>query len=249
MVDRLLPSLPDPSEAARRAVLVADDDVSTREFLAAALKALGYLPTLAADGREALELASRVPFDALLLDCRMPGAGAEDVLASLRTTASAASRHAAAFATSAEVTPEQRRRLLDAGFAGVIEKPCRVAVLGHALSSVSEASSTAKLLDDDEALAATGDAHTMRALRGLLRDELATLDDELDSYGDQPDAFIERLHRLRSACGFCGAARLGAQVKALQKHLVDRGHAMGPPLERFREELRATTTALDTSLA
>lgn len=249
MADRHLDPLPAPSETARRAVLVADDDVSTREFLAAALKALGYLPTLAADGREALEFASRLPFDALLLDCRMPGAGAEDVLASLRTTASAASRHATAFATSAEVTPEQRRRLLDAGFAGVIEKPCRVAALGHALSSVSDTASTAKVLDDDEALAATGDANTMRALRGLLRDELATLDGELGAYVGQPEAFIERLHRLRSACGFCGTARLGAQVKALQNHLVDRGHASGPALERFREELRATMAALDASLA
>ncbi|MEX1827660.1 response regulator [Luteibacter sp. CQ10] len=249
MADRLLDPLPAPPDTARRTVLVADDDVSTREFLAAALKTLGYLPTLAADGREALEIASRLPFDALLLDCRMPGAGAEDVLASLRMTASAASRLATAFATSAEITPVQRRRLLDAGFAGVIEKPCRVAALGQALSSLSERASTAKVLDDDEALAATGDANTMRALRGLLRDELATLEDELGVYAGQPGAFIERLHRLRSACGFCGAARLGVQVKALQKHLVHQGHATGPALERFREELRATMTALDASQA
>jgi HPt (histidine-containing phosphotransfer) domain-containing protein len=52
------------------------------------------------------------------------------------------------------------------------------------------------------------------------------------------------MHRLRSACGFCGAARLGAQAKALQAHLRDTRAVVPDALARFRAELDATLAAL-----
>ncbi len=233
-----------PPTASTRTILVADDDASTREFLAAALGRLGYAPTLAVDGRDALEKARRDAFDALLLDCRMPGAGAEAVLSDLRADDRAASRLAAAFATSAEVTPDTRRRLLAAGFVGVIEKPCRVDVLGLALASLGRSSSDASVLDDAQALAATGDIRTMHALRALLRDELRELDADLATFLDRPDALVERLHRLRSACGFCGAGRLAGEVKTWQRHLEAGGTTEGAARRRFQSALRATLAAL-----
>lgn len=237
---------PKPSAPAARRVLVADDDASTREFLSAALKGLGYAPTLAVDGPDALDIATLESFDILLLDCRMPGSGAVEVLASLRRNVQAASREATAFATSAEISLSQRQALLASGFAGVVEKPCRVATLGNVLASATAlgASTDPKRLDDNEAIQATGDARTMQALRGLFRQELVQLDSELEKIA--PDALMERLHRLRSGCGFCGTPRLGTHVRTLQRHIETHRHAQGEPFVAFRAELRATMAALES---
>ncbi|GAA0905814.1 hypothetical protein GCM10009552_12330 [Rothia nasimurium] len=240
---------PPPVMTASRKVLVADDDASTREFLTAALKMLGYTTIPAVDGRDALESAIRERFDILLLDCRMPGAGAIEVLSSLRAHAHAASRQAVAFATSAEIAPAQRQALLAAGFAGILEKPCRVATLGQVLASAMNtvADADAKRLDDNEAIQATGDARTMHALRGLFRQELAQLDGEIEAL--PPDALLDRLHRLRSGCGFCGATRLNQQVRLLQTHIETHPETRGEAMTTFRTELKATMTALELASA
>jgi len=235
-----------PSGAiARPHILVADDDASTRQFLAGALGTQGYLVTVAQDGAEALASARAIPFDALLLDCRMPRGGALDVLTTLRDDTAAASRTATALATSADMPPGLRASLIDAGFAGVVEKPCRIAALVDTLAATLGVDPRLHVLDDEAALAATGDAATMRALRSLLRAELAELMSDLDTLARDPDETIERMHRLRSGCGFCGATRLGMQAKALQTH-VDNARAVAPEaLARFHDELRRTLAALD----
>jgi CheY-like chemotaxis protein len=227
-----------------RRILVADDDPSTRHFLGSALAGLGYEVALADDGAQALAMARASRFDALLLDCRMPTAGALDVLAALRADPAAASHDAVAMATSAEVATDLRHQLVEAGFACVIEKPCRVASLGHALGATLGAGGTTHVLDDTEALRATGDSVTMRALRGLLRDELVQLREEMQLLGGDTATFLDRLHRLRSACGFCGAARLAAQATALQHHLQEVHVASPVATGRFREELDVTIDAL-----
>lgn len=225
-------------------ILVADDDPATRQFLTVALASLGYRVSLAEDGGHALALARENRYAALLLDCRMPVAGAQAVLATLRADSSAPSHDAVALATSAEVPAELRETLLAAGFVGVIEKPCQVASLGHALTATLGPVEALRVLDDDAGLSASGDHATMAALRQLLRDELTELDTSLDSLANEPTALIERMHRLRSACGFCGTVRLGAQARALQNHLLETRAVVPQAMERFRAELRTTLDAL-----
>jgi CheY-like chemotaxis protein len=225
-------------------VLVADDDPSTREFLRGAIAAMGFDVTLAEDGAQALALARAHRFDTLLLDCRMPSAGAVEVLAALRTDPTAASRDAVAMATSAEMPAALRQTLIEAGFACVIEKPCRVASLAYALGAPLDAASGSPLLDDDEAMKATGDASVLQALRSLFRDDLDELIREMDALANDPAALVERMHRLRSACGFCGATRLAAQARALQNHLTETRWVSPAALRRFRQELESTLAVL-----
>jgi CheY-like chemotaxis protein len=234
-----------PSAPTPRHVLVADDDEATRMFLAQALRSLGYRVDVAADGDRALDLARRQPFDALLLDCRMPGAGAEALLPALRADPSARSRDAVALATSAEIPARLREALLAAGFAGVIEKPCQLAALSHALAATLGIEGHLQVLDDDAGRAASGDAITLLALRQLLRVELVELEAALDDLARRPTDLVDRLHRLRSACGFCGTARLGAQARALQNHVLETRTVVPPAaIERFRFELNEALAAL-----
>ena len=53
-------------------VLVVDDEASTRELLKETLESEGYIPVLAANGKEALAALARISVSAILLDLIMP---------------------------------------------------------------------------------------------------------------------------------------------------------------------------------
>jgi two-component system, OmpR family, response regulator len=226
--------------------LVADDDPTSRLFLVEALRSLGLDAQSCDDGPAAIALAHDETFDLLVLDCRMPGAGAEEVLAALRQNPQARSGDCTAVATSAEMDATGRQRLLAAEFSEVLLKPCNVADLRRILSLVQAGASNLPLLDDVQAIATMGDADVVSAMRTLLRAELAGLYQDLDVLRDDTEAFTGRLHRLRSSCGFCGAAALATHATVLQRHLK-LGHAGSlAPLSRFRRVLLATIDALES---
>jgi len=225
-------------------VLVADDDASSRLFLAEALRSLGLEADACHDGPSAIAMARRQVFDLLLLDCRMPGAGAEEVLTTLRNDPQARSTDCTAVATSAEMSLTERQRLLAAEFSEVLQKPCNLADLRRILALVLAGANTAPLLDDALALATMGDTEVVKAMRVLLRVELAALYQDLDELLEDTATLAERLHRLRSSCGFCGAAALGAQATVLQRHLKLGHRGSLAPLSRFRRSLLSTIEAL-----
>jgi CheY-like chemotaxis protein len=236
---------PPAANLPRPYVLVADDDPASRRFLGDGLRALGAQVHECDDGQVALARAAIETFDLLLLDCRMPGAGARDVLAALRADAEARSADALAVATSAELSAEDHQRLLAAGFSDVLLKPCPLDALRPLLTLARNSGRHAPLLDDSAGLASSGDARTMHALRGLLREELATLLQELDHLRTDPPRLIERLHRLRSACGFCGAPALAQQAMYLQRQAEADGAVVDGALERFRQAVVATVAVLE----
>jgi two-component system, OmpR family, response regulator len=231
-----------PTDATGPRVLVADDEPGSCRFLCDGLRSLGARVETCSDGRAAWERARTEAFDLLLLDCRMPGAGALRILDSLRGDAQARSTDSVAVATTAELDPGDRQSLLAAGFSEILIKPCKLADLQRVLALVQPEQPC--VLDNRAALTATGDATTMQALRLLLREELALLHQELDSLSQDHAGFSERLHRLRSSCGFCGAAALSSQTILLQQQLSQHG-ASPAALARFRKALLETLHALD----
>jgi CheY-like chemotaxis protein len=231
-------------------VLLAEDDDTSRHFLAAALRELGCQVEVCADGATASALASRRRFDLLLLDCRMPGAGAMQILARLRGDPQAASRSSAAIATSAEVDPVLHAQLQRTGFASVLIKPLSLQTLETALETTlpSLAAGTSGWLDDRAALLSSGNAETVRALRSLFDDELRHLLQDLDDLMRMPEEFGERLHRLLASCGFCGASALARQARQLRDELHANGMLAATAAAGFRAALVATLTDLDARL-
>lgn len=224
-------------------VLVADDDPASRRFLGDGLRSMGAVVQTAADGSAALQHAHTEAFDLLLLDCRMPGAGALEILLALRQDLDACSTDSVAVATTAELASGDRQALLAAGFSDILLKPCDLTRVQDILMLAQPAQQRRGVLDDVAALRATGDATTMIALRSLLRDELVVLVRELDDLTSHAVRFSERLHRLRSSCGFCGASALSAQVLLMQQQLARRGTTPAA-VARFRAAVLATLGAL-----
>ena len=65
-------------------ILVADDDVDTRDMLSDLLSHEGYEPLVAADGERALTLAAKQPLDLALVDMVMPGPSGMSLAARLK---------------------------------------------------------------------------------------------------------------------------------------------------------------------
>jgi two-component system, OmpR family, response regulator len=239
------PSFPSPVGAVGPYVLVADDDATSRCFLGDALRQLGARVVLSPDGGTALKHARAEPFDLLLLDCRMPDIGAVSVLEQLRDDPHAHSAYTPAVASSAELDANEQRKLLESGFHAVLLKPCTLSDLRGILALVAAGGPPLPLLDDTLALNASGAPAVVQALRGLFRQELLQLHEELDALSSDAGVLETRLHRLRSSCGFCGAASLAEQIVSLQRHLKLAHRGTMLPLTDFRRSLLRTIEALD----
>jgi CheY-like chemotaxis protein len=234
--------VPAQQDPAAIRVLVADDDASTLAYLCAGLRSLGCAVTGCYDRDDALVTARAQRFDLVLLDCRMPRGGAESILQTLAREPANACMHSLFVATTAGVDDRTRTHLRQAGFADVLAKPCTLETLQGLINRVGRVA--ALVLDDAHAMAATGDGSITRSLRLLLREELDQLAQDIHGLARDPARFDDRLHRLRSACGFCGAVRLQREVIAMQLRLHAGKLADADELDAFIRTLASTIAAL-----
>lgn len=114
-------------------VLVADDNTANLDLVGAVLRGLGVEVTTAGDGQSAVDIASGAPFDAILLDLRMPGLDGP-ATASVIRHGGGANAEVPILAFSADVTSPLDAALFD----GLIAKPIDAAALLMALSAVFE---------------------------------------------------------------------------------------------------------------
>jgi two-component system OmpR family response regulator len=221
-------------------VMIVDDDAISLRFLQRALQELGCITVGATSLTDALAAAADAQFDLLLLDRHMPGGDGMELLAALRKRGI----NAPAIATSAEITGSARTQLFSAGFAALVEKPISLARLREILHPWLD-DAPVPALDDAAGLAAIGgDTQALRALRTMLADELTKLCNDLGRDAIEKNALLDRLHRLRASCGFCGAPKLAAAAVALEKSL--RTNADGAPEQQriFTECCVETIAAL-----
>lgn len=233
--------------------LLAEDDPVNRAFLCEALVLLGWQVDAFESGECAADAAISAAFDVLLLDLNLPGADGIATLRHIRNLDSHASADAPALALTADHSPEQHERLRRQGFDAVATKPLSVEHLAKALAGLdfsSDASlpavndedtapgGTAPVWDDGPALAAVaGNSATLAALRQLMRDDLPAQRDRILAAPHSQHA-RDDLHRLRAACGFCGAAALMHAVIALER--ADSGPASGAALADFTHAVAQT---------
>jgi signal transduction histidine kinase/CheY-like chemotaxis protein len=138
-------------------VLLAEDDDINAMIAMAFLNRLGVVARHVKDGEVALAWAEealrmRDPFDAIVMDVRMPGLDGHEVARRLRRIeAEAGTMPMRLVALTANSLAEDRRASLAAGFDVFLTKPVDLAALGEALADVASPADATRLSQEVEA--------------------------------------------------------------------------------------------------
>jgi len=103
-------------------ILVADDELSMREFLKILLESEGHETRLATNGAEALTMLGREPFDLMISDIRMPDMDGLHLLEEARRT----HQHLPVVLITAYASPEDAVHAMKDGAYDYITKPFKV---------------------------------------------------------------------------------------------------------------------------
>jgi CheY-like chemotaxis protein len=116
-------------------VLIAEDNVVNQRVVAHQMRRLGYAADTVADGVEALEALSRVPYDIVLMDCHMPELDGYETTKRIR--AKQGGHQPYIIAITANAMQGDTDFCLAAGMNGYVSKPVRSADLQAALEQRS----------------------------------------------------------------------------------------------------------------
>jgi len=211
-------------------ILVAEDNPINQKLARLQLRKLGMEVDTVANGREAVEALSRIPYDVVLMDCQMPELDGYEATREIRRR-EGTRQHTKIIAMTAHALAGDRDKCLEAGMDAYVSKPVRAEMLETTLRQVI-GSGAANGIENGAPPAVTEAAGDPAALNGAappfdaktlaaLRDD-GLLDELIDLFlGDTPAA-IERIgaafalkdfksaasesHRLKGS-----AAALGAQ--------------------------------------
>ncbi len=111
----------DSSPSTKKRVLVVDDNAINRRLAIAFVTRLGFDSDEAEGGPQALAKLAASDFDVVLLDISMPVMSGEEVLARVRADSRLGGLRVIAY--TAHALPEEKQRLLDAGFDELLIKP------------------------------------------------------------------------------------------------------------------------------
>src|SRR5215469_8552319 len=120
-------------------ILLADDQKDIRTLTSYQLKRSGHKVVAATNGKEALRKFRSGRFDAVLLDQEMPGMTGDEVARAIRKGTAGKKARAYLISSTGNTSPDDLRRLKDAGFDAVLSKPFSIEDLRGVLSSAAQA--------------------------------------------------------------------------------------------------------------
>jgi signal transduction histidine kinase/ActR/RegA family two-component response regulator len=119
-------------DAAGAHVLVVEDSPVNRLVAMHVLERGGFRVHVVSDGHEALQALSTQRYDAVLMDCQMPGIDGYEATRELRTR-ELGIRHTPVIAMTAHAMSGDRERCLEAGMDDYVTKPLRSSTLTEVL--------------------------------------------------------------------------------------------------------------------
>lgn len=127
-------------EAQGARVLVVEDNAVNQKVAQRLLERLGYVVTLAGNGREAVEVVQTSTFDAILMDCQMPEMDGFEATRTIRTLEQSSPLGPRGplpiIAITAHAMPSDREKCLAAGMDDYLSKPIRPKLLAELLSGL-----------------------------------------------------------------------------------------------------------------
>jgi signal transduction histidine kinase/ActR/RegA family two-component response regulator len=120
-----------PSGSAR--ILVAEDNSINQLLVLAQLRSLGYTANAVANGREAVDALSSVPYDLILMDCQMPEVDGFEATKIIRKLEKSTGHHITIIALTANAMKEDQEKCLQCGMDDYLSKPLKREALGRAI--------------------------------------------------------------------------------------------------------------------
>jgi len=120
------------ADAPELRVLIAEDNIVNQKVAKRMLEKLGCVVDVAANGEEAVDMWSKLPYDVVFMDCQMPELDGYAVNAQIRERENGDS-HTPIVAMTANAMEGDRERCLDAGMDDYLAKPVRVEVCREVL--------------------------------------------------------------------------------------------------------------------
>ncbi len=136
--DETAPALPARAATTARSklrVLLVEDSLFNQKLAIALLEKRGHQVTLANNGREAVEVFFRQPFDRVLMDVQMPEMDGLEATQVIRQREARSGWHVPILAMTAQVMSGDRERCLAAGMDEYLTKPIRADHLYEVLES------------------------------------------------------------------------------------------------------------------
>jgi two-component system, sensor histidine kinase and response regulator len=264
-------SLKEAKARSRARILVAEDNQVNQKVAVKMLERLGYRADVAANGLEAVEALSRIPYSAVLMDVQMPEMDGYEATKEMRQR-EGSKRHTPIIAMTANAMQGDRENALDVGMDDYVSKPVKPEELGAVLerwipqadektsgpeeaadTSVGIGVDTADLLDKSvlTGLREIGDQELLADLTTLFLEDapaqLETLREAIEG-GDAPS--VEQVaHTLKGSCGNMGAMRMATICTELEEAGRSGDLAPAPALvSRLNAELGRVRVALEEEL-
>ncbi len=228
--------LPPPRPAVRGPrLLVAEDNTVNQRVAVHLLEKIGYQADVVANGLEAIEALTRIPYPLVLMDCQMPELDGYAATAKIRESEGARRRTPIIAMTAGAMTGD-RELCLAAGMDDYISKPVRVEELESVLArwlpnpgppgdvpraapdaegeTKIDRSALAKLGDPDQG----GDPAFLRDLASLFRDEAGPLLAAMRSAATTGDGkqLSGAAHTLKGGSAYLGALAVRSLTERLE---------------------------------
>lgn len=136
-LDRPLADLAPPKRSLR--ILVAEDNAVNQRLIVRLLEKRGHMPTLACNGKEAVQMALSRAFDVVLMDVQMPEVDGLSATTQIRAEGNGALRNLPIIALTAHAGDGSRQAMLDAGMTDFLAKPIDPARLYSVIEQESDA--------------------------------------------------------------------------------------------------------------